>query len=86
MSVADLDRVLTTLQLQRDKAHAMKTEIRYFKIVLGFRSPHLKLMQDLPNLVQSLKNFLEEENPFPASDAPLSSFDLAIQADTCEPQ
>ena len=86
MSVADVDRVLTTLQLQRDKAHAMKTEIRYFKIVLGFRSPHLKLTQDLPNLVQSLKNFLEEENPFPASDAPLSSFDLAIQADTCEPQ
>ena len=59
--------------------------MRFFKMVLGFKSEHLKLTQDLPNLVQSLKAFLQEENPFLQflNASHLHAADTLLDKDTC---
>ncbi|KAK7105611.1 uncharacterized protein [Littorina saxatilis] len=64
-SAGDVDRLLERKALQREKLAALKTQIRFFRHVLGFKSELLKLTQDLPGLEQSLKEFLASQDPFP---------------------
>lgn len=85
-AVTDVERLLTRCRLQREKVSAMKAHVRFFKMVLGFKSEHLKLTQDLPNLVQSLKAFLQEENPFPRflNASHLHAADTLLDKDACD--
>ena len=81
-AVTDVERLLTRCRLQREKVSAMKAHVRFFKMVLGFKSEHL----DLPNLVQSLKAFLQEENPFPRflNASHLHAADTLLDKDACD--
>ena len=85
-AVTDVERLLTRCRLQREKVSAMKAHMCFFKMVLGFKSEHLKLTQDLPNLVQSMKAFLQEENPFPRflNASHLHAADTLLDKDACD--
>ena len=85
-AVTDVERLLKRCRLQGEKVSAMKARMHFFKMVLGFKSEHLKLTQDLPNLVQSLKAFLREENPFPRflNASHLHAADTLLDKDACD--
>ena len=79
---SDVDIMLRQLPTQKAKIQALKSEMRYFKLVLGFTSPELKLTQPLDDLTNSLKQFLEEEVPFGQHEEH-ESFDFAFHEDMC---
>ena len=58
---ADVDRMLQRFHLQRERTEALKLEMKYSKVILGFKSPLLKTTQTYQRLADNLKHFLKEQ-------------------------
>ena len=58
---ADVDRMLQRFHLQKEHTEALKLEMKYSKVILGFKSPLLKTTQTYQMLVDNLKHFLKEQ-------------------------
>ena len=58
---------------KKEQIAALKDEMRFYKIVLGFKSPALKLTQPLPELTRCLKAFFDEQQPLASDNLPLPS-------------